>query len=154
MKRRELYMFMQSLNNLGNLKGVKFAYSIIKNKKKIEEEIKILEEVVKPSDEFSKYEAERIELCELHCEKDDKGEPVVEDDKYKIIDESKFDKELETLKESYNTYITEREDQIKDYNKMLDDEIEMDFAKVNFDELPTDISTTQLESITFMLDLD
>jgi len=145
---------MHSLNNLGDLKGVKFAYTIIKNKEKLEEEIKMLEEVVKPSDEFSKYETERIELCELHCEKDEKGEAIVEDDKYKIIDEDKFDGELESLKQSYIEHITEREAQIKDYNTMLDDEMEMDFAKVNFEELPTDISTAQLESIEFMLDLD
>lgn len=154
MKRRDLYNYFQALNNVGDLKGVKFAYTIIKNKKVIEEEIKDLEEVVKANSEFEKYEQERIQLCELHSEKDEEGKALIEDQKYKIIDQTKFDGELETLKGNYQESITERFKQIDEYNKMLDEEVEMTIKKLNFDDLPENITTDQLESLTFMVNLD
>lgn len=154
MKRRELYNYFQALNSVGDLKGVKFAYTIIKNKKVIEEEIKDLEEVVKANPEFEKYEQERIQLCELHSEKDQNGKALIEDQKYKIIDQTKFDVELETLKGKYGESINERFRQIDEYNKMLDENVEMDIKKLNFDDLPENITTDQLESLTFMVNLD
>ena len=90
MKRKDLYMYMDALSNVTELKGVKFAYTLIKNKKKIEEEIKILEEVVKASEDFSIYENQRIRLCEIHCEKDDNGKPIILENKYKILDIQKI----------------------------------------------------------------
>lgn len=154
MKRRELYNYFQALNNVGDLKGVKFAYTIIKNKKVIEEEIKDLEEVVKANPEFEKYEQERIQLCELHSEKGEDGKALIDDQKYKIIDQTKFDSELESLKGNYGDSIKERFNQIDEYNKMLDEDIEMDIKKLNFDDLPENITTDQLESLTFMVNLD
>lgn len=154
MKRRDLYNYYESLNNVGDLKGVKFAYSVIKNKKVIEEEIKILEEVVKPNPEFENYERERITLCENHSEKDENGNAIIIDNKYKIIDQIKFDEELNILKEGYNEFIAERMKQINDYNKMLDEETNIDFSKLNYNDIPNDITTKQLESLSFMINLD
>lgn len=154
MKRRDLYAYIDALSNVTELKGVKFAYTVIKNKKKIEEEIKLLEEVVKASEGFSIYEGERIRLCELHCEKDDNGVPVISEQKYKIIDVEKFDTELNTLKEKFMTVILERERQINEYNKMLDENIEINLSKIDYVDIPTDISISQLESIEFMVNFD
>lgn len=153
MKRKELYTCFESLNEVGDLKGVKFAYSVIKNKNIIEEEIKILEEVVKANPEFEKYEMERIKLCELHSEKNDEGKAIIENDKYKIIDQIKFDEELNVLKEKYNEHIQERINQINEYNKMLDEDIDLEFTKLGVDDLPENISAIQLEPLKFMINL-
>ena len=154
MKRRELYVYMESIEKVSSLKGVKFAYTIIKNKKKFEEEIKILEEVVKPSEGFTNYEKERISLCELSCEKTENGSPVIENNRYKIIDVPKFDLELNSLKEKNNEFITERENQINEYNRMLEEDINLDISKIGFEDLPIDITTEQLESIDFMINFE
>ena len=154
MKRRDLYSYMEALSNVTELKGVKFAYTIIKNKKKIEEEIKILEEVVKASENFSIYEQERIRLCEIHSEKEENGRPVIIENKYKILDTEKFDLELNVLKEKYMSDILERERQINDYNRMLDENIEMNITKIEYNDIPSEITTNQLESIDFMINFD
>ena len=151
MKRKDLYMYMDALSNVTELKGVKFAYTVIKNKKKIEEEIKLLEEVVKASEGFSIYEQQRIQLCELHCEKDENGRPVISENKYKILDVEKFDGELGQLKDKYMSDILERERQINEYNRMLEEDIDINLSKLDFNDIPTDISITQLESIEFMV---
>lgn len=154
MKKRELYICLQGLEKVKDLKGIKFAYICLKNKKKIEEEIKLFEEVIKPHPKFEEYEQQRIKLCEIHAEKDNNNEPIILKDQYKIIDQSKFENELNILKKDYIDIIEDRTDQIKEYNKMLEDNIEIEFEKINFSEIPENISADELESINFMIDLD
>jgi hypothetical protein len=154
MKRQEIYSIIQTINTVSDLKGVKFSYAIIKNKKKIEEEIKVLEEVVKPSEKYAEFEKVRIQLCEFYSEKDANNNPVVEENKYKITDQEVFNTELLKIKDEYNTYITDRENQINEYNKMLSEDISIDFTKINFIDLPIDITPKQLEDISFMVNFD
>jgi len=154
MKRKELYLHLQSLETIKDLKGVKFSYSILKNKRKFEEEIKLFEEVIKPNNKYEEYEKRRITLCEIHSEKNDDGTPVIVGDKYKLIDMELFNIELEVLKEEYEEIISERIKQINEYNLILEEEINIDVAKINFIDLPVDITPKQLESIEFMINMD
>ena len=151
MKRRDLYTHLQSLDAVKDLKGVKFAYSILKNKRRIEEEIKLFEEVIKPNPGFEEYERKRIVLCEIHSEKTEQGNPVIVGDKYKLIDVDVFNIELEKLKEGYQDVINERINQINEYNLILDEDIHIDMMKISFNDLPLDITSKQLESIEFMV---
>lgn len=154
MKRKDLYTHLQSLETVKDLKGVKFAYSILKNKKKIEEEIKLFEEVIKPTTSYEEYERKRIVLCEIHAEKDTEGRPVIVGDKYKLVDIDLFNEELEKLKGGYQEVIEERIEQINEYNKILDEEVIFDVIKINFIDLPSDITPKQLESIDFMVNME
>ncbi len=154
MKRRDLYNSFQALDVVKDLKGVKFAYALLKNKKKIEEEIKIFEEIIKPNSKFEEYEMQRIKLCELHSEKNEDGTPVIIGDRYKLIDENVFNKELEILKLDYKEFIDERMKQINEYNKMLDEDINIEIIKIKFDDIPSNISAKELEDIQFMVDMD
>jgi hypothetical protein len=154
MKRKNLYTYIQALAELADLKGVKFAYAVIKNKKKIEEEIKIIEETIKPSDDFSKYEQERIQICVVNSEKKEDGSAVIVDNKYKIIDMEKFNTELEELRSNYTDTIKDRESQIADYNNLLEEDLDMTFFKIGENDLPLDITPAQLLSIEFMVNID
>ena len=154
MIRKDLYAYMEALSNVTELRGVKFAYTVIKNKKKIEEEIKILEEVIKASEGFTIYEQERIRLCEINCEKDETGRPVISDNKYKIIDIVEFDNQLNTLKSKYASDILGRENQFNEYNRMLEDEIQIVLSKIDYIDIPVDISISQLQSIEFMVNFE
>lgn len=154
MKNKDLYSYIQALIDVGDLKGVKFAYSVIKNKKKIEEEIILLEEVIKPNVLFEEYEKKRVSLCEVYSEKDENGKPVIIMDKYKLTDLNKFNDELNILKNEYKEVVDERTRQINEYNKLLDEDIIIDFIKIDFNELPDNITPKQLENINFMVDID
>jgi hypothetical protein len=154
MKRKEIFDNIQALNSVSELKGVKFSYSVIKNKKKIEEEIKVLEEIIKPTNRYSAYESQRIQICEKHAEKDINNKAIIEDNKFKILDMTTFDIELNALKNDYLDDISEREKQIDEYNRMLDDDIELDYTKIGFNDFPNDITPKQLETISFMILLD
>ena len=154
MKKRELYTSLEALDSVKELKGIKFAYVALKNKKKIEEEIKLFEEIIKPNPKFEEYEQKRIQLCVVHSDKNENGEPVILNDKYKIIDENKFNTELDGLKKGYNDVIEERIKQINDYNLMLEEEVNIEFEKINFDNIPENISAKELEAIDFMINFD
>jgi hypothetical protein len=154
MKKRNLYELMESINKVSDLKGVKFAYTLIKNKKKIENEIKILEEIIKPSEKFTLYETERIKLCELYCDKDNNGNPIIENNRYKILDIDKFNDELTNLKNNNKNTIDDRDKQIAEYNNLLMEDVDIEFDMIKFEDLPIDITSDQLESISFMINFE
>lgn len=158
MKRKDFGLAIEALDSVSEIKGVKFAFAVLKNRKQIENQLEedkpIFEKILTPSDDFKEYETARIELCELSSEKDEEGKPLIEEDKYKILDIEKFNTELTTLTESFKDAVDDRKKQIEEYNSLMEEEIEFVFQKVNFDILPDDLSEQQLLKIEFMLDLD
>lgn len=131
---------------------------MLKNRKKlelkVEEDRSIFEEILKPSDSLKEYEDKRIELCVSHSEKKENGEPIIENEKYKIIDVKLFENELQSLSDEYKDALNDRKSQIEEYNKLMLDDVVVDFDKVKFEDLPADISENQLRSIEFMIDLE
>lgn len=147
MKNKDLFRLYQGLTDVSYFNGVKFAYSIVKNKKNIESEIKTMEEIIKPSDKFQAYEQKRVEVCEKHCERQENGQPVVENNAYKIIDQITFNSELLELKESNKDVLEFREQQLIEYNELLEEESKIELVKISVDNLPNGITPLQIESI-------
>lgn len=154
MKKKDLMDIIKSLIEVSDLKGVKFAYTLIKNKKKIEEEIKNLEGSVKPSEEFEAFEKKRIAMCEEFSEKDQDGKAVIEDNKYKILDKKKFEIAFTTLKDENEAIISQREGQINEYNSLLEEDTEIVFDKIGISDLPEDITAAQIDAVDFMVKWD
>ena len=68
--RRDLIILWNVLNSIKVEKAdPKFTYAVSKNKKKLEPEIKILQEMDIPNEDFKKYEENRINLCKEYAEK-------------------------------------------------------------------------------------
>jgi len=157
MKRKNFGLAMDALDSVSELKGVKFAFTVLKNRKKLEAQVEedksIFEEILKPSEGFKEYEEKRILLCESHSEKDDEGKPITEGDRYKILDLGVFNSELSTLSEEYVVSIDDRKNQIEEYNTLMEEDIALDFVKLGVDGLPEDLTESQLRSLEFMLDL-
>jgi hypothetical protein len=148
--------FKQGLNSVNSLKGVKFAYAVSKNSKKVDVEIEAFKEVQKPHKEFEAYEKERLEMCVEKSEKDENGNPIIVDlgngqQKYKIADEVWFENFIKSLQEQYKESIQNREQQMKDVENLLQSNIEIDFHKVGVNDLPQDITAAQLNAIDLMI---
>lgn len=114
------------LEILGSTKGLSSvtAYRISKNIKVITEEEKT-------------YQDTRIKLCKEYAEKDDKGEPIV-------IDDKKYDISAENLKK-FN----------KELNNLLEEEIDIEIKKLSLHEIDrVGLSAFELNSIEFMLNLE
>lgn len=155
MKRKEIPAILSTLDEVSELKGVKFAFSVLKNRKtfekQIEEDKEIFEKILAPTEDFKEFETKRIELCTIHSEKDEVGNPIVENDQYKISDYDSFNIELEKLYEKHKETVESRKKQIDDYNSLMEEELELEFKKVSFEDIPEDISEKQLRILEFML---
>jgi hypothetical protein len=149
MKNVDLFRLREGLNDVSNLKGVKFAYVVLKNKKLIEEEIETLQKSIEMSSEFQEFERKRISLCEQFSDKNKDGSPIITNNAYSIPNREEFEAEVAGLKNQYLECVSEREEQLRDYDKLLKEESDLldKLAKVKITYVPDDISATQLDSI-------
>ena len=146
MTKLDLVNLFQSLHQVKELKGIKFAYSVIKNINIIKSEIEALQKASESSLGFIEYEKKRMELAKKFAKKD-KGEPVIEGDRYILEDEKKFGKEWEKLKKEYEEEVGKREWQIKQYNDLLMEDSDIKLHKIKMADVPQDISVKLLEGI-------
>lgn len=144
MTNKKLIELYNGLLGITNLKGVKFSYAVAKNINIIEREVDVLRTTTKESDDFKKYEAERIELCIKHAKKDPNGEPMIAGKQYLMEDFVAFNVEFEALKETNKVLLGIRKAQFDDYNKLLEVENSIELFKINISEIPEDVTTAQM----------
>lgn len=153
MVRREIMSKVNELNSVGELKGIKFAYAVNKNKKKFLKELKEIAKLMEMSEEFKIYEKKRVEICEKFCEKDEEGKAIVKNNAYAGLKENaEFDSAMDALSEENKELINARKKQISEYNNFLNEEFEIDIYKIKLEDVPSDISVNQLKSIEFMIE--
>lgn len=148
LKRVKLFKLLQGINVALLLPGAKFAYALVKNKKKIQSELDILKEIAKSTEEPEDFRKKRIDLCEQFCEKDDKKKSIIKNNSYCGLEgNKKFNKEVEKLKLEYKTVLDKREKAVGEYDKLLQEEVEVDLHKIILKDIPEDITGQQLEAI-------
>lgn len=138
MKNNKLNDFLRELKSV-NPSG-KAGYAIAKNRKLIEEEIEALESTIKTKDNLNEYNKARIELLEKHAQKDEKGNSITEikgnESHYILKDEKAFEKEFEKLKETHKQAIKDREKQIEDFNKLMQEKANITLFNITEDQIP------------------
>ncbi len=152
MTRQEILVLFRGLNSLGNLTGVNFSYAVMRNMNRLKPEIEALEKSLEPTEEYKKYDEERVELCKEQARKDEDGKPITVRDvngqeKYDV-DEITFAPLLEALKEKYKDVVEARIAQEKEYNELLKTETDVDLFKVKIENVPEAISTVQMYAIS------
>jgi len=151
-KRQKLFELLNGFSAVANLPGVKFAYAIVKNKQKITAEVKALNDSAQPTAEYQKWEKERMTICNEYCAKKD-GKPVIENRKFTgLKDNKKFEKAIDKLKAKYKETLDDYEKKVKEYNKMIVEEIEIDLHKISKRDIPINITPKQLEAIELIVD--
>ena len=157
MKRKDFGLAMNALDSVSELKGVKFAFAVLKNRKKLEAQIEedksIFEQILTPSEGFKEYEEKRIALCESSSEQDEEGKAKTEGDKYVIVDMDKFNIDLTQLTKEYQAAVEDRKNQIEEYNSLMEEDMPLEFITLGIDTLPEELTESQLRSLEFMLDL-
>jgi hypothetical protein len=135
------------LNKLGKFTGVKFAYAVAKNLALLKPEYEALIMSVVSTEEYNKYDKERVELAERHAKKDENGKAISKDNKYELEDEKAFEAEFETLKDTHKEAIEARRAQIEEQNELLKTESTITLYKVKLEDLPKDISVVEMNNI-------
>jgi hypothetical protein len=136
-----------TLTKLGKFAGVKFAYAVAKNISLLKPEYEALVKAVEPSDDFKKFEIERVELAKYYAKKNEAGEPISKDGKYELEDEKVFEFAFEALKETHKLAIDARHTQIKEQEELLKEESTVVLYKVKLEEVPKDITAEQMSGL-------
>ena len=160
MKNVDLFVLAESLKanleSLKQLQGTKFTYSVIKNIDILEKEIKVISEIIKPSEKYSEYETKRTNLCAVFGKKDADGNLVYKQtengQEYDIdVTDEKWIKAIDELKEEYKDSIDERTKQIDNYNQFLDKESDVEFHKIHIDEIPENVTLEHMLLLKYFI---
>lgn len=138
-KNKDLIKLWHSLAAVGSYPHTKFNYSIEKNKNAIRGEFEALSAAEKKIQELlTPAEETRIKICEKYAKKDPKGAPIfiMKDGKRKYdIDESApaFKKEIDKLNKDFKAVKETVEKQYKEFEKLLDVEVNVDLYMIKYD---------------------
>lgn len=143
----------QNIERLKALKGAKFTYGILKNIDIMEKEVKSLVEVSKPTEDFMAYDKARVDLCTQFCKKDENGELLKKtsqngQSEYDIDTESQEWKDaIAALKDTHMAVLTDRDEQIRQYNELLESDMAVEFFMISLNDVPNDISLDLMKII-------
>lgn len=163
MKNKDLYQLREALTELyteKEYKGLQFSYFVIKNKKLIDSQIEIFDEILKTT-ELEEYDKERISMLSKYST--DKDGNVIttklSDDRYSYVIQDEYkedaDNEFAMLREKYKQELESVETKYRDFNLMLEKEVDsnLQFTKIQFNLLPQNLSIKHLDSIFELVDM-
>lgn len=125
---------------------IKFSYFIAKNKRVLKDEVELLKEFSKAPEKYQEYDARRAELAKSLADKDQEGNPIVQNNSYVIKEhQERFDKKLASLKDEYEEVIKEFDEKIGQYRDLLDEEISFNGHAIKVEDLPEKIEPVLIE---------
>lgn len=148
MKKLDVLRLNEVFNRFGDMKyGVKFSYFLAKNRIAIKQEVEALDEARKPEQDFLDFELERVKLAQEYSDKDSAGKPMIQNNSFVIVQKADaFEKEMNKLKKKFKNAIEQREAQVKEFEKILDEDYTLPNPfKIPFSELPQSIEPSVVE---------
>lgn len=158
MKNKDILIFREILNEVDYIRNKTFAYAVFKNKDILDKEIETFNKLKRnPHPDYINFENERILLCKIHSEKDENGEPILQQNpdgtqSFKINDMNKFNEEYQELIKKYDDVLKDMTEAKREFDEFMEKESEVELKKVRIEDLPDDISASFLEKIKFMLE--
>jgi len=161
MKKGDLIDLLMAINSVADVKGVKFAYGLARNKKIIQAELKVINESVeKLSPELQKvnseFELRRIALAGKFAVKNNKGLPIKQiiggREKFQIADSEGFQKELDKLKENYKELFEELNRLEEVNNPLMEEDVDIKLFKIKQVDFHDELSLNQLEPIMELIE--
>jgi len=151
MKKLDLVKLNKTIEKLKHIKDTKFQYLLLKNKAIIKDEINTISEIAKVSSEFLEYDQKRINLAKKYAKKDESGEVIVEYNNIVLADTASFTKEFTKLRKGYKKIMEAEEAKREEVDKILEEDIEFDFVKIDFDILPDELNQEDLENLQVII---
>lgn len=149
MKKKELLSLYEALAKVeGRQFTVKFSYFIAKNKVLLKDEFAALEEAKRPSIEYTAYDTKRAELAHQFADREDNGQPKIENNNFIIIEKvDEFKEALDKLKEENEETIEAHNQKLKDFEALLDEEVEFKGPKIDLKDVPQTVEPSILENL-------
>lgn len=142
MKNSELFELFNTITAPDfKYKGAEFNYIIAKNVAKLKPELEALQKGLEPTPEYREYDSKRIEILKKYAVKGENGEPVIEDNSFKLADTTTALKEIKFLQEENQELLDARKKQEEDYQELLNKEATIEIHKLKKSDLPEDMET-------------
>ncbi|MEM4260968.1 MAG: hypothetical protein QXG00_07040, partial [Candidatus Woesearchaeota archaeon] len=104
--------------------------------------------------EYTEYIQKREEVLKKDCKKDEKGNPIIENNQYTYEnDEIKNNVSLELAKliEQYKGAIEARNREVQAYNEIIEEQIEVEVCKCSYKYFPDNITPSHFEVLKPMI---
>ncbi len=145
----DLFGMKNAIQSVKEKGSNKFKLPLILNEMKIDEHLKALEELRKPSDKFQEYEQKRRELILKHAELDESGNIKLyseENGQGKrlydygipniIKDEKEFKEKNKALQEEYKEVIEKQKKASEEFEKTLSEQADIELKTIAFEDFP------------------
>jgi len=132
----DVYSQIEGLN-FKSTKG--FSYAVIINEGTLAPNKKALIDIAKPSPEFQEFEIKREAIIAKYAKYDDNGVMVVRDDKWVEFKDGEADlakSEIDDLIEEHKELVDGRTAEVDEYNKILEDEVEVNLMTISLADVP------------------
>ena len=136
-----------------------FAFFVIRNVSHLLAEVQAMDDIKKksiPSVRVTEFEAKRNELIEKYCDKDKDGKSITTTQdlgfgrSQTVFNFSKtaekFNKEFAKLTETYKVDIDAYDTSIKELETLMNEEIEIEVAKISFKHVPDSVNIKNIMS--------
>lgn len=141
LKNAELQSLYHALkNNLTTVKGPKLIYAVTKNFGILQSNNRRLEQAIQDYPEFVEFQKEQLELIKQYAATKEDGSLKTQDlpngqTGFEIPKTvvKEFNEKNDELREKYKKAIEEREQQAKEYEELLEQEVELDFHPITED---------------------
>ena len=138
------------------IKNTKISIEKIRLLNSIDAEIKIYEELIKPSEELAKYEEKRIEIVKKYGQKDESGElKIFEGGTFKIVENIESFKEEIFQLENENKPLLEEVKKIEsEVSEWLNEEFFKSEIVIKEIDLPSDLIDEDISAILIFADIE
>lgn len=160
----DLFRLKNAIQSVKEKGSNKFKLPLILNEMKIDEHLKALEELRKPSDKFQEYEQKRRELILKHAELDEGGNIKLyseENGQGKrlydygfpniVKDEKEFKEKNKALQEEYKEVIEKQQKAAEEFENTLKTDADIELKKIPFEEFP-EMSYEELKILMPIID--
>lgn len=155
-KREEVVYYLNGLNSVVDISGLKFAYAVSKNLKALQDEAKEINKKRFPeaTDEVVKFEEEKVKLLEKFAKKDNNGNYIPDKATGGMFldDKDAYMKEYEKLLSKHPKAKKQIEEHNKFFKEFIQEVIDVKIFTIKKDDLPDSISARQLNAIDFMIE--
>ena len=117
----------------------KFSYAVVLNDETLKPRIKALLEVSKPSEKYAEYESKRNSIIQKYAKTDSDGTIILRENKWVVFSDGMAETastEVNTLNEEYSDVLAQRDNDIEQYNTILNEEVELSIVSVSLDDIP------------------
>lgn len=156
MQKKDIVRIYNTIQKCKKLKGGRFSYLLIKAQQLIENEVKALRESISVSKEYTEYIKKKDELKLKFCERDADNNPVIIEGYYRIpvFKQPDYETAKKELEKEHFEEIRKYNEMLSEYEKLLEEKIDIKFDKIAQADIPPDITGEQIDGIKEIIEWD